>query len=122
MDYWFSARSAVYAVCYSNDTKGAKNHVSNCYFFLTNVLSHSSKSKRPIEYPNLSSALRPLPHVDSLSVGLPNSRAVLTIGDVGETVTKEIEDCIDPDFQSLQCRESHLITQRELKFNDLVRD
>jgi len=59
---------------------------------------------------------------DSLSVGLPNPRAVLTIGDVGETVTKETEDCIDPDFQPLQCREPHLITQRELKFNDLVRD
>ena len=119
MDYWFSA---VYAVCYSNDMKGAKNHVSNCYFFLTNVLGHSSKSKRPIEYPNLPSALRPLPHDDSLSVGLPNPRAVLTIGDVGETVTKETEDCIDLDFQPLECREPHLLTQPELKFNDLVRD
>ena len=85
-------------------------------------MGHSSKSKRPIEYPNLPSALRPLPYVDSLSVGLPNPRSVLTIGDVGETVTKETEYCIDPDFQSLQCRESHLITQRELKFNDLVRN
>src|ERR1043165_5524639 len=99
--------------------KGAKNHVSNCYFFFTNVLGHSSKSKRPIEYPNLPSALRPLPRDNSLSVGLSNPRAVLTIGDVGETVTKETEDCysIDPDFQPLQCGEPHLITQRELKFN-----
>src|ERR1043165_8696455 len=70
------------------------------------------------------SALRPLPHDDSRSVGLPNPRAVFTIGDVGETVTKETEDCIDPGLQPLQCRESHLIiiTQRELKFNDLVMD
>src|ERR1043165_5708793 len=30
--YWFSA---VYAFCYSKDMKEAKNHVSNCYFFLT---------------------------------------------------------------------------------------
>jgi hypothetical protein len=70
-------------------------------------LGHSSKSKRPIEYPNLPSALRPLPLDDSLSVGLPNPWAVLTIGDVGEAVTKKTEDCIDPDFQPLLCREPH---------------
>ena len=80
------------------------------------------KQETNIEYPNLPSALRPLPHDDSLPVGLPNPRAVFTIGDIGENAKKGTEDCIDPDFQPLQCREPHLITQPELKFNNLVRD
>jgi len=116
MDYWLSA---VYAVCYSNDMKGAKNHVSNCCFFLTKCFwPFLQKQEANIEYP----ILRPLPNDDSLPVGLPNPRAVFTIGDIGENVKKGTEDCIDPDFQPLQCREPHLITQPELKFNNLVRD
>ena len=38
------------------------NHVDDCYFCMTNVAGFSSKSKGNIKYPNLPSAIRPMPH------------------------------------------------------------
>src|SRR6218665_4012448 len=37
-----------------------RDHVTDCYFCLTNVSGFSSKNKKAIEYPNLSSAMRPV--------------------------------------------------------------
>ena len=43
-------------------------HVSDCYFCLTIITGVTAKSKRTVQYPNLPSAIRPVPH----SVKLPN--------------------------------------------------
>src|SRR5678815_615213 len=47
------------------------NHVTDCYFCLTNVQGFSSKSKHCIQYPNLHTAMRPVPHSDDLPVPTP---------------------------------------------------
>jgi hypothetical protein len=41
-----------------------KGHINDCYFCLTNVKGFSSKFKHAIQYPNLSSAIWPVPHDD----------------------------------------------------------
>ena len=42
------------------------NHVDNCYFCMTDIAGFSSKSKGNIKYPNLPSAIRPIPHFADL--------------------------------------------------------
>jgi hypothetical protein len=40
----------------------AKDHSSDCYFCLTNITGITSKSKHTVKYPNVPSAMRPIPH------------------------------------------------------------
>src|SRR5678816_4570926 len=54
------------------------NHVMDCYFCLTNVQGFSSKSKHCIQYPNLHTAMRPVPHSDDLPVPTPPMNLSLT--------------------------------------------
>lgn len=39
-----------------------KDHTTDCYFCLTNVIGISTKNRNAIQYPNLPSAIRPVPH------------------------------------------------------------
>jgi hypothetical protein len=45
-----------------------KKHISDCYFCLTHVSGHTSKTRDTICYPNLPLALRPVPHGEGLPV------------------------------------------------------
>jgi hypothetical protein len=58
-----------------------KDHVSDCYFCLTNVKGFSAKSKFCIQYADLPSAIWPAPH-DGFPI--PKSPSALTIDDEGE--------------------------------------
>ena len=42
-----------------------KDHLTNCYFCLTIIDGHNSKSKQTIVYPNIPFALRPIEYTDS---------------------------------------------------------
>ena len=44
------------------------NHLDDCYFCVVKVQGHSKKSGKNIIYPNLPSAIRPIPHSESLPV------------------------------------------------------
>ena len=48
-----------------------RNHVSDCYFCMTNVHGFSTKNKQNIQYPNLPSAMRPVPHGADVEIPLP---------------------------------------------------
>lgn len=60
----------VNAICIPNDM-ARKEGSRDCYFCLTSVSGFSAKNKKSIEYPNLLSAMRPVPHDDSLPVLRP---------------------------------------------------
>jgi len=47
------------------------DHVTDCYFCITNVQGFSKKNKNKIKYPNLPSAMRPVPHSDEVEVPVP---------------------------------------------------
>lgn len=100
-----------------------RDHVTDCYFCLTNVSGFSSKNKKAIEYPNLSSAMRPVQHDESLPV--PKAPDTFSLDEADEdaaidhTGTTAATDS-DSDFEPCVSSEPHLITQSEL--NDLVRD
>ena len=96
-----------------------KDHSSDCYFCLTNISGFSLKSKHSIQYPNLSSALRPIPHGQDLPIPTP-LKVYSVDDDVSDKDDAYVEDISDPDFQPTSSTAPHLISQEEL--NDLVRD
>ncbi|XP_076324370.1 uncharacterized protein LOC143232621 [Tachypleus tridentatus] len=96
-----------------------KDHLTDCYLYLTNVSGFSAKNKKSIEYPNLPSAMRPVPHDDSLPIPKPPEEWTLDEPDE-ETAMQGTGSDIDPDFKPCSSGNPHVITQSEL--NDLVRD
>ena len=59
----------------------AKNHFQDCYFCLVNVKGFSSKHRKKITYPNLNSALRPVPHDPSMPAPFPPEDGLANLAD-----------------------------------------
>ena len=100
-----------------------KDHVTDCYFCLTDISGIGSKSKHTVTYPNLPSAMRPVPHSEELPVPQPPENIHLTDEEEEyEPTEHDVEDVThDPTFEaSGSSSYPHLITQGDL--NDLVRD
>lgn len=100
------------------------NHFNDCYFCITKTEGYSIKGKRKIEYPNLFSVMRPVPHNEDLPVPTaPLDWQDIVLEDNKASLdTDTFEDqCTDSTFiPSSSFDEPHLIVQSEL--NDLVRD
>ena len=98
-----------------------KDHFSDCYFCLTSVAGHSSKTKSSIQYPSLSSAIRPVPHSEQI----PISDSVV-FGNLSESnsdsISTKSSDGNDPEYMDIAVgsQSPQLFSQCEL--NDLVRD
>ncbi|KRZ05510.1 hypothetical protein T11_3579 [Trichinella zimbabwensis] len=94
-------------------------HTALCYFFhyCTNVRGYNAKNRKYISYPNLPSAIRPVPHGPDVPIpSPPDSMDTIVLSDEGsgrETIT-------DSDFEMEHENTPQLFTQCEL--NDLVRD
>ena len=50
-----------------------KYHITDCYFCLTKIEGYNQKNKKSIVYPNLASAIRPVPHSVDLPVPIPSA-------------------------------------------------
>ena len=86
---------------------------------MTNVAGFSSKSKGNIKYPNLTSAIRPVPHCADLPPPLFTSLS--EVGDEPVSSTSEESSLEDDCYEPLpDTKSSILVTQAFL--NDLVRD
>ena len=98
-------------------------HVSDCHFYLTSITGVTAKSKHTVQYPNLPSAMSPVPHSAELPVPRPPTN--MTLSDSGpsdENVGQANNnmDC-DPTFAgACSSNEPHLLTQGDV--NDVVRD
>jgi hypothetical protein len=99
------------------------NHHDDCYFCLVNTCGFTSKTKHKIVYPNLPSALRPVPHDESLPVPVPPEDGIQAVpedmdleeGARGEHTTSSDEDYVPDDDAGPQ-----LFNAEEL--NDLIRE
>ncbi|KRY96484.1 hypothetical protein T11_9672, partial [Trichinella zimbabwensis] len=73
-----------------------QNHVDDCYFCLSNVRGYNAKNRKYISYPNLPSAIRPVPHGPDVPIpSPPDSMDTIVLSDEGsgrETIT-------DSDFE-----------------------
>ena len=102
------------------------NYADDCYFCLTNITGFNASSRKKIKYPNLWSAMRPVPYSDDLPVPTPTVNKDLLSSADEEIPSKEdsaesisLED-IEFTYSGTSANESHWITQEDL--NDLARD
>ncbi|UYV77585.1 hypothetical protein LAZ67_15001631 [Cordylochernes scorpioides] len=93
-----------------------KDHSSDCYFCLTKTTGITSKSRHTVEYPDLPSAMRPVPHSDILPVPQPPENVIFSDDDSD----RREQQWDDTNFEVGALSEPHLLTQGDL--NDLVRD
>jgi len=99
------------------------DHASDCYFCLTSTPGVTAKSKHTAQYPNVPSAMRPVPHSTEFPVPKPPTNMMLSDSessdeDVGQANNNM--DC-DPTYAGASfSNEPHLLTQGDL--NDSVRD
>jgi len=99
------------------------DHVSDCYFCLTSITGITAKSKHTVQYPNLPSVMRPVPHSAELPMPKPPTNMTLSDSEssdehVGQA--NNYKDC-DPTFAgACSSSEPHLLTQGDL--NDIVHD
>jgi hypothetical protein len=68
-----------------------KDHLTDCYFCLTKIAGHTSKSKHTIVYPSIPSALRPVKHYDSLPVIKPPQQWALHEEELTNTSSKIVK-------------------------------
>jgi len=102
------------------------DHLADCYFCIVPPLRHgiTKKKKRTVNYPNISSAIRPVPHTEDLPFPVPPQQYILVSDDEpteNQEKTPQRSTATDADFTAgLQFNEFHRITQEGLNY--LIRD
>ena len=106
------------------------NHATDCYFCMVNTTGVGRKNRHKITYPNIPSAIRPVPHSEEVHVPVFKGLPSLDDQDIGHDTSEQ--DSCDSEL-SEKCSQSEncssdtesfpipkLLPQAEL--NDLVRD
>ena len=98
------------------------DHVTDCYFRMTNIKRFSRKNKSKLSYPICRSAIKPVPHHPDLPVPQPPTEKenTLSVDEGASTSTESEEDLIEsnPSFQ----HESAPLLINQEHLNDLVHD
>ncbi|GBM94668.1 hypothetical protein AVEN_219209-1, partial [Araneus ventricosus] len=98
-----------------------KDQSTDCYFCFTDIPGITSHSRYIVVYPNLPSAIRPVPHSSELPI--PRLPETWSLDDNVPVsfVVEEAENDQEPMYADVQASPmTHLISQSDL--NDLVRD
>lgn len=95
------------------------NHAVDCYFCLTPLKGFSEKSKRGIQYADVSSVIKPKPHSDNLPVPEYSVQCSGVTQSSLNSSSTDCEDCNDQDF--VQDNSGPLLVN-QTRLNDLVRD
>jgi hypothetical protein len=114
--YWYDRKWKAMSFAIPTQWREQKNHYDDCYFCIVNVTSYNTKNKKGIKYPNLLSAIRPIPHGTDLSVPSPPDN----LSDESESSSLQ-SDTEEMYFEPHQYdRPIYKFTQSEL--NDLIRE
>ena len=101
-----------------------KNHVDDCYFCLVNVKGFNKKNKQHLQYPNIHSAMRPIPHSDKVLVPiftkLPDIDEDQLRSSTSSTNSDDDDKEQDIAHEAWNAGRVSLYSQSEL--NDLIRD
>ena len=123
---WFNGKKVAFNFAVLMVWRELRNHTDDCYFCLTNITCFNASSRKKIKYPNLWSAMRPVPHSDDLPVPTPAVNKDLLSSSDEEMPSREdsaesisLED-IESTYSGTSGNEPHWITQEDL--NDLARD
>ena len=123
---WFNGKKANFNFAVPMVWRELWNHADDCYFCLTNITGFNASSRKKIKYPNLRSAMRPVPHSDDLPVPTPPVNKDLLSSSDEEMPSREdsaksisLED-IESTYSGTSGNEPNWIIQEEL--NDLAHD
>ena len=123
---WFNGKKAALNFAILMVWREPRNHADDCYFCFTNITGFNASSRKKIKYPNLRSAIRPVPDSDDLLVPTPPVNKDLLSSSDEEMPSREdsaesifLED-IESTYSGISENEPHLIMQEDL--NDLDRD
>lgn len=94
-----------------------KDHITDCYFCLTNLKGINRKNKQHVKYPDVPSATKPIPHSSDLPVPVPNVFTVCS-SDTESIITTNAAD--SDEYRPQEVNQPVPFTQAEL--NDLTRD
>ena len=100
-----------------------KDHFQDCYFCLVNAKGFSSKCRKKITYPNIDSALRPVPHDLSMPAPLPPQDGLASLADeevFDEHCNLAPSDSTGSEYEPEGKLKPILFSQKQL--NDLIRD
>ena len=100
-----------------------KDYFQDCYFCLVNVKGFSSKHRSKITYPNIDSALRPVPHDPSMPAPVPPEDALASLSDEAvfdDGHSSGPSDSTGSEYESEENLKPILFSQEQL--NDLIRD
>ncbi|GBN18347.1 hypothetical protein AVEN_64902-1 [Araneus ventricosus] len=115
---WFKGKKNSFRFVIPMMWRVKQNHTTDFYFCSVDVIGFNTKNKKNIFYPNLSSAIHPVPHTSEIPVPHPP----LNLGDIwidsedGDTLPHQDES--SSDFSADDGPQP--FSQSEL--NDLVRD
>jgi len=62
LHYWYDGKRKAMPFAIPMQWREQKNYYDDCYFCMVNVAGYNKKNKKGITYPNLLSAIRPVPH------------------------------------------------------------
>ena len=103
------------------------NHVNDCYFCMVPPVSGgiTRKKKHTVAYPNIPSALRPVPHDEQNPIPIPPSDFSINVDEEAEGESSSgsqqpLESNDDPFVCHGESSGPHILTQEDI--NDLVRD
>ena len=97
-----------------------RDHITDCYFCLTKTKGYNQRNRKKILYPNLPSAIRPVPHSADLPVPITPPCLPELKGKSSENSENSSCDSDDTFQLSQEATKPHLISQEDL--NDLVQD
>ena len=100
-----------------------KNHVDDCYFCLVNVKGYNKRNKHKLQYPNLASALRPIPHSEKIPVPTFTELSEIDDEELGLFFdSSQTDEDSELDFQPSSSFSERPLLFNQSELNDLVRD
>ena len=112
---WFSRKIKSMPFAVPMIWREPTNHATDCYFCMTNVKGMNKKNKNKIKYPDIPSAIRPVPHSDDLPIPIPP----LQLAELSESESDDDRDSGDV-YNPAEDKQPKLFSQDDL--DDLMRD
>ena len=119
---WSQGKKAKLKFCVPKVWREPKNHVDDCYFCLINVKEFNKKNKQHLQYPNMHSAMRPIPHSDKVHVPI-----FIKLPDIDEdqpstSSTNSDDDDEEQDIAHKTWNVGRVSLYSQSELNDLIRD
>jgi hypothetical protein len=101
-----------------------KNHVDDCYFCMTKTAGYNKKNAKTIVYPNLPSAIRPIPYQEGEDGPVPSGQLLLLESEDEDSNTSEGDSSFvvmgDPASKINQGQLDHLVKKLKLSKKQAV--